>query len=105
MSHNFMTNVVGATNTYSVEGTIQEHDKHFAPNMDFISKLFLVVMVDKDNTRHRRTIGVWHKLHTGELIISWEVYISALDHCRKVNFRKFLHLTLISKIVYVVRVE
>ena len=41
--------------------------------MDLISQLFLVVMVDTDNTQHttdddRRTSPrVWHKLPTGEL--------------------------------------
>ena len=41
--------------------------------MDLIAQLFLVVMVDTDDTRHttddgRHTMpGVWHKLPTGEL--------------------------------------
>ena len=33
------------------------------------------------------------------------VYISALEHCRKMKFRRYLHLKLISKIFYVVSVE
>ena len=32
-------------------------------------------------------------------------YISALEHCWKMKFRKYLHLTLISKMFYVVTVE
>ena len=39
--------------------------------MDLISQLFLVVMVDTDDTddgqRLRTTPGVWHKRPTGEL--------------------------------------
>ena len=41
--------------------------------MDLIAKLFLVVMVDTDDTRQAMddlrwtTPGVWHKLPTGEL--------------------------------------
>ena len=33
------------------------------------------------------------------------VYISALEHCRKMKFRTYLHLTVVSKTVYVVTVE
>ena len=34
--------------------------------MDLIAELFLVVIVDTDNTRQTRS-GVWHKLPTGDL--------------------------------------
>ena len=40
-----------------------------------------------------------------DIIIREKVYISALEHCWKMKFGKYLHLTLISKIVYVVTVE
>ena len=33
-----------------IHGTFQEHDK-FAPNMDLTSQLFLVVMVDTEDTQ------------------------------------------------------
>ena len=33
------------------------------------------------------------------------VFISALQLCRKIKFRTYLHITLISKICYVVMVE
>ena len=33
------------------------------------------------------------------------ISVSALEHCRKMEFRAYLHLTLTSKILYVVTVE
>ena len=45
------------------------------------------------------------KLIEKDIIITVGIYISALEHCRKMKFRTYLHLKLISKIFNVVTVD